>query len=552
MPRVATPIPNTYDSQTRPIAMATIRQVCALLSLPTNIKILFPGAAEQVPQQGSTLNSQSEPSTFNSDMRITAEVHEDATEERILGTAVFQQENVPFFVEPNLGVRLWPVYSAHEMIINFTLRAENRIQAARFRQEALLKTQMGRQEHVMELDYHYPIPYEYLHLLKHIHDLREAQSGYGDTFDKWVADNISKKATNLTTVNGTKPMLVIAEKQIRAIGYFDFSAHPQPESKENETGTHILTFEYHLNYDKVIAATAQYPLVVHNQLIDEMWFETPRASGNIVNPETRVGVGQRGRHAMDHIVRLNQCDCPVTTGVRIPGYDEWAPRQEHPSTTTLVTIMLGVDEADPTLCVDLKDLTDFDIDTDIIEFLKTEAPFLNLFGRSIVHISLYDGDIPLDDGSLLIDDQLIIRSNAPMEMRKSYHLRVALINDLFFLSSEARERFRGAGEACLKILSTLQGSLLKEGYLPELLSGKIVPRADYDRIGTRINEQRYNAPPGPNGRVMLTVGNFLISTHKRVDYADYDTQAEAAGHAGATFAERASSGTPLPATDVPC
>jgi hypothetical protein len=548
MPRVATPIPNTYDSQTRPIALATIRKVCELLDLPADTKVLFAGAAEQVPMTGSTLNFQGDPSTFNSEMRVTAEVHEDAVEERILTTAVFQDENVPFFVDNQLGVRLFPIYSNTEMTIQFTFRAANRATARRFRDEALSRTAQGRQDNVHEIAYHYPIPYEYLHLLKHIWELREAQGGYDETFDKWMTDHLSAKATNLTTVTGTKPMLVIAENQIRPLGWFDFSALPQPEQKDNDTGPYIVAFEYHLTFDKVIGAVAQYPLVVHNQLIDEAWYETPHASGNILDPERRVGVGSYSRYALDHIARLNQCHCPPKVGVRVPEFDDWSPKTVHPSTMTLATLLIGVNPENLNEIIDLKDIPDYALDADVQAFLLTEAPFLNTFTESVVYLSLYRGDVPVDDGSLVIDNQLVVRSNRPLDLRENYHLRIALVSDLLHLTPGAFERFRSSGQACLNILSTLQWTLRRDGYLPKLLGGKYVAKSDLLNINHLINNQRSRLPG--TAHTMLTVGNFLIATHRSTDYGSFDPQADSATGNGP--ASGASSGTPLSGADTDC
>ena len=548
MPRVATPIPNTYDSQTRPIALATIRKVCELLDLPADTNVVFAGASEQVPMTGSTLNYQGDPSKFNSEARVTAEVHEDAVEERILTTAVYQEENVPFFVDNKLGVRMFPVYSNTEMTIQFTYRAANRATARRFRDEALVRTAQGRQENVHEIAYHYPIPYEYLHLLKHIHDLREAQGGYGETFDKWMVDHLSAKATNLTTVTGSKPMLVIAENQIRPLGWFDFSALPQPEQKDNDTGPYLVTFEYHLTFDKVIAAVAHYPLVVHNQLIDEGWYEKPHASGNILDPERRTAVGSYSRYAMDHIARLNQHHCVPKTGARVPVFDDWVPKTEHPSTLTLATLLIGVNSEDLHEVIDLKDLEDYTLDADVQAFLQTEATFLNTFTESVVYLSLYRGDVPITDGSLVIDSNLIVRSNLPLDLRETYHLRMMLISDLLHLTPGGFERFRAAGQACLNILSTLQWTLRRDGYLPKLLGGKYVPRADLIRIAHEINHQRSRVPG--TAHAPLTVGNFLIATHRSTDYGRFETQANSASTDGT--ASGASGGTPLPAADTDC
>ncbi len=547
MPRVATPIPESYDSITRPVATEVVRQVCALLSLPSNIQILFPGAAETVPMTGSTLGYEGEPSQFSSDARVQVDVTEELVEQRVLGTAVFQQENPACFVDERLGIRLHPIYSHTEMVIQFTYRAPNRVAARQFRDEALIRSAQMRAENLHEINYSYPIPYEYLHLLQHLHELREAQGGYGEDFSEWVMKCISPRATNLTTLIGTKPLLVIAENQIRPLGWFDFTAQPQPEQKDDNTGPFLVNFEYRLAYDKVVGVAMQYPLVVHNQLIDSKWHGRRRASGDILDPERRRGIGSYSRYAMDRLVDLN-VRCHVPEGVRVPEFDDWSPATVHPATVTIATILLGRDPDDPRAVLDLKDLGDYTLEPTVEAFLKTEAPYLNRFTESIVYLSLYRGNVPVEDGSLNIDSNLNVRSNRDLDVRETYRLRIALISDLNLLSTGAFERFRSSGEACLKILSTLQYTLLRDGYLPKLLGGKYVSKSDLYRIADRINDLRRPA----NGRMhaMQTVGTFFITTHRITDYADHSTQTDGTSREGTS--PDSGGGTPLPERDAYC
>jgi hypothetical protein len=548
MPRVATALDNTYDSITRPVAMAAARYICKLLSLPENIRIIMAGPAEEAPMPGSTLNHQGEASIFDSEEQITIEISEETTDDRVLSTPVYQVENVPFFIDRALGVKMKPVYSQSELVMQFTYYAPNRTRARKVRKDALLKSNQGRAENVHEIDYHYPVPVDFLRLLKHIHTLRESHGGYGESFDTWMKAHITDRATNLTNVIGKQRMLAIAEKQIRPIGYFDFSTQPQPEEKDKDNGRYVLKFEYRLVFDEVIGAVAEYPLVVHNQLIDNEWFGQRRASGDVLNPENRRGMAAYNRYAMDHIVRLNQC-CTKKEGLSIPEFDEWQPTLTHPTTYTIANVMLQVDPENPYAVLNLEtDLGDFKLNDTVIAFLKGEAAYLNRFAQSVIYLTLYRGDSPIEDGSLLVDRHLNVQTNRPMDIRDRYHLRIAVVADLNFVSSGAIERFRTSGQACLTILAAMQGHLLGEGYLPKLLGGKVVPLKDIKEIAHAVNNKRKRQNIGTY--VMMTVGTFFITTHRSSDYASHGTQT--GRNPGQGTRPDPSGRTPLPAADKPC
>lgn len=548
MPKVAKVITSSYDSILRPVVIATARDVCQLLDLPNNITLIMPGPGEETPMTGSTIGYQGEPSRFDSEDQITIEATDEAMQERVLSTPVYQVENIPFFLDTALGIKMKPVYSPSEIVLQFTYRASNRTKARQFREEALLRVCDGRAENLHNLQYHYPIPIEYLQLLKHIHTLRETQAGYGDSFDKWMREHLTKRATNLTNVIGKEQLLVIAEHQIRPIGFFDFTTQPVAEDKEKETGPYVVKFEYHLMYDKVIGAVAEYPLVVHNQLLDDRWFGQRRASGDVLDPDNFAGVAGYSRYAMDHIVKLNRC-CPKREGLSIPEFDQWQPTLTHPTTHTIANVMLQVDPADPYAILNLQnDLGDFKLADVLFPFLKGEASYLNRFAQSVIYLSLYQDDKPLADGSLLVDRDLNIQSNFPLDLRGRYHLRIAVVTDLNFINQGALERFRYSGQACLNILSALQGQILGEGFLPPLLGGQIVTLRDIKEIALNINNKRKRQSSGHYA--MITVGTFLIVTQRRNDYARYRTQTDRT--AGQRPDSDTGGRTPLPAADQPC
>ena len=135
-------------------------------------------------------------------------------------------------------------------------------------------------------------------------------------------------------------------------------------------------------------------------------------------------------------------------------------------------------------------------------------------GASIFDLRLYEGDNPMDDGLLSVSvPDLIVLSNANKDLRKIYHVRLALVNDLFTLNPAAWERLRKGGKAALKVLNCLQFKLLGKAFEPKLLGGYLISNADLRLIAQRINDLKVPHKGGLE-HVMLTVNQVVVVTHR--------------------------------------
>lgn len=533
MPRVATEIPETYETITRPASLDVIRQIGKLLGLPKETAIFYPGMSDAAAQTGSTLNYDGEPSSFPYYGKLKIEASEAYVEDRVLTDSVYRHENKPIFVDADLGVRLYPVYSATEMTLSITYRAANRTMAERFRDDIKMRTSMLRRENLHELTYSYGLPIPYLYLLQEIWTMREAQAGYGDTFSKWVMDHVDQRLTNVTTLVGTEQQLVMPEHQVCALGWFDFNVAPEPGTKESDGGTVAVSFEYHMIYDKVIGCVVEYPLVVHNQIISDAWHGVRNASGNLPSdPAARKRNPSLSRKNFDYFTNLYPCPCASQIdGVRYPPFDDWIPDHVLPDTSSLYTTIVQVDPNDTGDVLNLQQLVDWDIDHNVLDFLKTEAQYLTTYGSSIVHLQLYIDGTPIEDGKLSVDPYLNVRYAPGMDLRTRFHFRMSLVNDLYILSRDAIERFRSSGCAALKIMMTLQQKLGNRAIVPKLKAGKYIPYKELMDIAQTINSLKTPFHTGTE-YAMLTVGNFIIAAHRSSDYADHATQTVGRGGDG--------------------
>lgn len=526
MPSVVTTLPQTHESVTRPVVLDVVRQLQSALRLGSGLEILYPGGIDRVAQDGSLLDGHRKENEFGHVTRIRVEVQERSVEDRIGTIATTADEHRPIFADNVLGVRLRPIYAMTEVQVAFKVRFASKTEAQRFRDDTLLRCDMMRTLIPLQMNYHYSIPDTFLGLLQAVHQLREEQGGYGDTLEQWVATHLDVRATNLTTLIGTNATLAIPEQQIHTWGQFsNFIPSEDPPENEKESGTWVIDFNYRFHYDKPIAIRGEWPISIHNQLLPDPWVYDPNASGTLTDPWIQRHHSSRTREAMDVVAGLypDPCAEPYIPAI-IPRFDDWENRLQHPATVAMMQILIGVSSTDLHDVQDLRDIPDVAIDPQVLEFMKSEASYMGTYGNSIFHLALYEGDVPQADGMLTVSPYLVVRSRNPMDLRKVYHLRVALINDLFMLRGAALQRLSKAGEAGVKILMDLQFRLGDHGLRPRMAGG-YVAMDDIKAIAYRLNEKQRHYSHGREA-LMLTVGQYRIVTHRTSSETDHGSTYE--------------------------
>lgn len=510
MPRVSTWVPETEQAITRPVATNIIRELTTILRMDPDLQIVYPGASDQIAQAGSTLQPTAAGNNFFPSMeKVIVEVSESSDETRALSTDVLQKEYPSVFADPRVQTKIWPVYVHTEMVISFKYMAPNKTKVNQWKDDIRLRYSQGRVENLHEITYHYGIPYSYLTLLQAISEMKEAVAGYGENIVDWVTSHMVPNATNIVTLSGGSPQLVIAETQEAVIGWFDFTLEPAPAQKDNDTGPWVATFEYHVAYDKPVQCGMEYPLMVHNQLIDQKF-----RGSNI--PST---LGQRkhyqslSRQNMNHLTpRAFQKAYPSLGWYRVPSFDDWVPKHTARVTANVMTFMLQVDDTDPYLIMDLQDLGDYNIDPDVLGFLATEGQYAGTYRDSVFYFSLYETERDIPNTTLTWGNDFNIRSTLAMDKRKTYHLRWAALTDLTMLNTAAQNRLCANGRAGLKILMSLMGDERLLIPLPKLVNGAI-GRSDFLAFANQLNIRRRGAARIlTNTGVMMTVGTYYITT----------------------------------------
>lgn len=428
MPIVSIPFLDVDQTITRPSILDVVRQVKDITGIPQDTPVVYLGQGESRAQLGSTVGSQSDTTQMASQRMVTIEVDERFDEGFFATNAGNRPEQHPDFIDPALGVIVKPIYSVSEFDVNFIYRTPSRSEAMRWRADAQFRASQMRDVNLHSLTYHYLIPTQCIALLKHIHELREKQAPYGDTFEEYVNERITTRATDLVNLAGEKVRLGIRETQMRVQGVFDFQAMPERQEKNADAGSWEVRFVYKFSFSKPVAASVQYPVIVHNQLIDEKFIpETP------VDHEAMMSRASLSTNALNYFEahRMQAHVAGEKTLRFYPAADQWQPRVVPPDTRQYLSLLLSIDPTNDRLLVNLAELGEYAIDTEILAFIAAgEHFYLNKLHSSLMQVSLYRNEHMVRHDRFSIGADLNVTLLEPSDLRCTYRLLISFCSDI--------------------------------------------------------------------------------------------------------------------------
>lgn len=271
MPKVSIMTPELNSAVIRPSILDIVRQVQSITGIPKDSRILFIGDNEASYQRGSTMSAaqnERDRTSFSYNNQLSIDIESTFNEGNVFSTAVRQVEHIPIFNDPSLGIIVKPIYSKNDFVINFKYRSASHTEGLKWRDSIRTHISMMRDVNLHDITYHYLIPAEYIHILKEIHRRRELVDGYGDDLDTYLAAHASTKITAISNQTGTKVGLAVQETQMRILGLYDFQIAPEKPEKDGEASAWVTSFAYKVSFDVPIAVNMEYPIMIHNQLLE--------------------------------------------------------------------------------------------------------------------------------------------------------------------------------------------------------------------------------------------------------------------------------------------
>lgn len=445
MPRFVMDIPETYQSVTRPVARSITDDLLDRLGVKQfNLNVVFTGPLNQSPTTGSTLQSQTANNNLMpADNRLTLELEENYSGDQTLTTAVQRPEHIPIFKDTSLGVYLRPVYQTIKNTIQLTYSASSRIEAENWLKAMRRRTNTGTVDHVHYVQYHYAIPNQLMNLLSHLHELRENESGYQESFAAWVKPRFTDRLTVIANQAGQNYSFAISETQVQVIGWYDFALEP-PKPENQPAGHYEVKFSYTYQYDRPESMVANYPLIVHNQFISELYRED-------IKPHEIVDFKRHGPHSqsMFDLFRYGKdvaAPWLCEPGIPIPMMDDWILPYKVPGYQCLVRILTQLNPEDKGDLVALTDLGEWQIYPVAIPYLKYKPYTLTQAYDNIFNITVFRWDDLLDQSGIRVDENLNVRYNNALNLRDNHRFVLSLLTSPELLSYQGLTDLAKFGE----------------------------------------------------------------------------------------------------------
>jgi hypothetical protein len=489
MPKVLEINDGVRESVTRPVVFDIARQLQEWTGLgPTNI--LFYGDGDVAAQPGSTIDDEASFNRTAGQSFWRVKVKEEHRRDWLLATAVHQTEQAEIFYDEALSVYMRPVYSPTLLTFDFECRVSDVNSASKWYDEFRARVSTGRFSRTHVINYSYLIPEKYIPLLEHIHMLRESQAGYGEDLETYLSNHFTANVTKSATLAGTQERYAVVEQQGRIMGQFDFDELPDEPSKEGDGSTYTQTFSYKVYFDCPIATAMDYPVLVHNQLIDEHYLMyQPKDDLQTFESRSPRSATALGAFEVDRLARPT-----VKSGLRLPEFHEFYPRSVPNHTLQVLSALVGVenpaDNPDNRKIMNFSEIDEkWEFRPEFLNHLKFDYKYLHKYGESLVNVTVYDNHMPLHYSQFFVDKDLNITLNFDPDLRRTYYVRLALVTDPSVLSRAAQDRARENAEGLILLGAAMCPDLVKNKMLPPVLGDtNYITRAEAEKFYKRIRQ----------------------------------------------------------------
>ena len=454
MPNVMLTIPNVTQSVQRPVVMDIVEQVKQITKINDSTEVYFSNDEGYAQSAGSLIAAGTRDPKFSAQRMLMIEVEQNTNLDNLATSTTNREEHIPILEDEKLGLVVRPIYESTDVKINFKYRTISKQEAKRWKDDIAIRVSAMRDMFVHSIHYHYGLPPQVWNLLGDIHAKRESNHGYGETFGQYIERLSKGRLTVVGEGTGTNSMPVIAEKGARIIGLFDFEGIPEKSEYEEDSGTYVITFTYKFTYDCPVGCNAVYPIMVHNQYLDDQFIADATAYPRLDLVPKRFSQSGYAYNAFESDTQMDSV-YPHDPYIRIPGVDDYIMPITHAGTATAMVLLMSMSENGKDQALfNLENLGDVQIDQDLMQFIReVEYPYMTKLYYSIFHLSLLEDRQLCDPMRLSVDASLNVICHKDIDVRKTYRVRVALVVDLSLLHISALERLAKYPKAFVKFFS---------------------------------------------------------------------------------------------------
>lgn len=436
MPTFIYEVPELDYCIRRPMVTQVVQDLFEQTNFALNdIPIYQVGRAMSVPNLKSTLEPSIEKERLSNHTRIEI----DATEEVTNPThaAVLYPNCYPIFMDAALKVFVTPTIVETKTTVNVRFVCSSRVKAEQWMQSIRRQVAQKAYNPIHTLSFYYPIPTEYMYVLSVIHQMRENQGGYQQSFGEWLKANLTPRFSVVTNQAGRGSQFVIRETQTNIIGYYEFGEEVEKIEKEEGAGAFAVNFSYSFHAERPENMVMEYPIVIHNQIIPKELRDERDIDEQ--HPQTYYLTQTAGAYHSLAYNRHTNKQYNKRTGWPIPAFDDWWPKYLNKDYESLFRVTVQADVQDLHWVGHVTDIRPHAFKAHHIAYMKTRPASLTQLYDNIFRITLHRWHELYASKEVTVDADLKITSSPPMNLRDMWHVSIEVLTDLTKLSEEGFE-----------------------------------------------------------------------------------------------------------------
>jgi hypothetical protein len=430
----------------RPVILAVTKSLLDHLQIDPKTNVRYNGAEDTSWQPGSTLGtkeSQVGINTWNSSESIRIEVSTGHSKER-LGGPTHNSLASPIFMENNIGLYLSPTYFTQDVQLRLIYKASSRSSANTWRDLMIQRYRDGFNLIHHQASYTYLIPDFFFAFTGHAFGLMQSQAAYENLdYKNWFYQNASSKVGPVTNQGATKTAIGVSETQVGIMTSYEENPLDVKSEKVDNTNAYTTELVFKFNFDKPYTLRMEYPCVIHNQVVNDIFipqYDQYTAEDFVKSQFSSMnGLSYFSNNQMDSRANAMQ-------GIVIPAWDDYRLKYTLPDTATVFTALCTVSEDDPYTLLDLKDLGDFQLSSELLNWIST-SEYANITGKpsSVIVLSLYENDFLCSQEVLSVTKDCMVISKKDLDLRKTYHVRFAFYTNIYTVGIQAHQRLVDSG-----------------------------------------------------------------------------------------------------------
>lgn len=496
MPNIALPLTSISQSVTRPVIFDIITQLQAITNIHPDTVIYYPGDSGKMQTAGASIDSDNTRHPVFSNKRIMfIDVEDDYDAEAVGTTAINREEHIPVFFDQALGLIITPVYATTNITINFKYRCDSKTEALKWRDDARMRASQLYEMHLHNIKYHYAIPMEVWEIVQEVHRKREANLPYGQSIVDYINSYATDRLTLVGDIAAHNVSLAVAETQARIQGIFGFDTLPEKPERDDTNGIWTVSFSYKFTYEKPIGCQLQYPIMVHNQLLENKYIDLRPTELDVYKVPKSFSKSFYAMNGFESSTMINAAKNSDAV-LRIPPYDDYVLSNVSPGTGTVLLVLAEIDVDNKSL-FNLRELGDIALDDDILDFIKgSEYPYVARNYNSILQLTLYRDGYAAGEGSLVCDANLNISSPVVLDPRRQHRVRLSIVVDLAYLKKPAIDRLKRYPAAMVKIIGAMNELLRNHPDFNDLGDHAVVSDYAFNAVYQLVTGYPLTGSPG--------------------------------------------------------